>query len=315
MLIALLLMILMGIGIPLAPVYFLLLVIIFLFGIGQGLVDVGANINLLWVYQSRVGPYMNGMHFFFGLGAFLSPIIVHKVLGMSNGQITWAFWVIAILFLPSLIGLSLLPSPINPELEKQHENQGSRDIWLVVLMMLSFFLYVGAELGFGGWIYSYVTELEIGNEANAAYINSIYWGALTLGRFLTVLLSKKIQPSKILFGNFILSILSLAVLLLWPVELIVVWLCSALLGLGFSSVFPTLLVLSESRMKITGRVTGLFFLGSSVGGMLIPMILGQIFEYIGAYQVILALFFIVLFGLMALLAVIFASNRVGEKAR
>jgi FHS family Na+ dependent glucose MFS transporter 1 len=102
---------------------------------------------------------------------------------------------------------------------------------------------------------------------------------------------------------------------LWPVELIVVWLCSALLGLGFSSVFPTLLVLSESRMKITGRVTGLFFLGSSVGGMLIPMILGQIFEYIGAYQVILALFFIVLFGLMALLAVIFASNRVGEKAR
>ena len=43
-------------------------------------------------------------------------------------------------------------------------------------------------------------------------------------------------------------------------------------------------------MVMTGKVTGTLFLGSSLGMMLLPMMLGQIFEYIGAYQIMVALF-------------------------
>jgi fucose permease len=34
-------------------------------------------------------------------------------------------------------------------------------------------------------------------------------------------------------------------------------------------------------MKITGRVTGWFFVGSSAGGMSLPWLIGQLFESVG----------------------------------
>ena len=34
------------------------------------------NTLLVWVHPARVGPVMNALHFFFGLGAFLSPILI-----------------------------------------------------------------------------------------------------------------------------------------------------------------------------------------------------------------------------------------------
>jgi FHS family Na+ dependent glucose MFS transporter 1 len=309
------LMFLMCLVIPIVPNFTMLLLMIFLFGIGQGLLDVGANTNLLWVFQSRVGPYMNGLHFFFGIGALLSPIIVHNVMRLANGSLTWPFWTLAILYLPSLIGLVLLKSPDNPERDHNLNQRTSSNGWLVVLMMLLFFLYVGVEGGYGGIIYTYVTEVKVASETGAAYVNSIYWGALTLGRLITIVVAKKIAPAKILLGNFLLSLLSICLILLNPVDPITVWVGTIGLGLGFSSVFPTLLVLAETRLKITGGITGLFFLGSSLGGMIIPMLLGQIFEYVGTAQVMTTIFAFLILGLIVLISVILASNKSGEKIR
>jgi FHS family Na+ dependent glucose MFS transporter 1 len=258
---------------------------------------------------------MNALHFSFGIGAFLSPIIVHNVMQLTGGSLTWPYWSLAILFLPSIVGLWLLPSPENPEKDNIEEKGGSVNLRLVVLMMILFFAYVGVEGGFGGWIFTYALEEGIAGEAAASYMNSIFWGALTLGRLISIPLAKKLSPSKLLLGNFILAILFLGLILIWPKDTLVIWLGSAGLGLSLSSVFPTLLALSETRMQITGKVTGLFFLGSSSGGLLIPMLLGQIFEYVGPYYIMLTLFGIACLGLIVLFSVIVTSNRVGEKIR
>jgi hypothetical protein len=39
--------------------------------------------------------------------------------------------------------------------------------------------------------------------------------------------------------------------------------------------------LAESQMTITGRVTSWFFVGASNGGMILPWLIGQLFESIG----------------------------------
>jgi MFS transporter, FHS family, Na+ dependent glucose transporter 1 len=315
MLIALGLMVLMSILIPIVSVFYLLLMVMFVFGLGQGMLDVGGNVNLLWVYQSHVGPFMSALHFCFGIGAFLAPIVIHHVLKLADGAITWPFWFLALLFLPSFVGLWLLRSPENPEKGDIAENGSSIDYRLVLLMMLLFFIYVGVETGFGGWIFTYATEKNIANEANASYMNSIFWGALTLGRLISIPLAKFLKPANLLIGNFGLSVVFLGLILIWPVNPIMIWIVSAGLGFSLSSVFPTILALGESRMKITGAVTGLFFLGSSLGGTVIPMVLGQIFEYVGPYEIMLTLFAAAVLGLIVLFSVIFASNRVGEKTR
>jgi MFS transporter, FHS family, Na+ dependent glucose transporter 1 len=315
MLIAILTMALTISLIPVSPYFVLLLAVMFIFGISQGIVDVGGNVNLLWVFQGRVGPYMNALHFCFGVGAFLSPIILHNVMRWSGGQITWPFWTLALLTLPGILGLWSLSSPKNPEKEEIEQNPNSINVRLVVLMVVLFFIYVGVEGGFGGWIFTYATETQIASETGASYMNSIFWGALTLGRLLSVPLARKIAPSRLLVGNFVLAILFLGLILLFPLQPVMVWVVSAGFGLALSSVFPTLMALGESRMKISGKVTGYFFLGSSLGGTLIPMVLGQIFEYVGSYQIMLTLFVITMAGLVVLISMIFVSNSAGEKVR
>ncbi len=315
MILALVLMILMGISIPLIPLFSFLLVVMFIFGIGMGLIDIGGNVNLLWVFQSRVGPYMNALHFSFGIGAFLSPIIVHNVMRLTGGSLTWPYWVLSVLFLPGIIGLWLLKSPKNPEKHVENVRPIKTNVRLVVLMMILFFIYVGVEGGYGGWIFTYATENQLANEVAASYMNSIFWGALTLGRLISIPLARKFSPSQILFGNFGLAVFFLGLILIWPINSVIVWIVSIGLGFALSSFFPTLLSLAETRMTITGKVTSYFFLGSSSGGMLIPMLLGQIFEYIGSYQMMLTLFIAACIGLLVLMAVIFTSNRVGEKIR
>ncbi len=315
MLIALLMMAVTLSLVPITPFFYLLLFIMFLFGTFQGVIDVGGNVNLLWIYQGRVGPYMNALHFCFGVGAFLSPVILHNVMRWSNGQITWPFWTLALLTLPGMIGLWILSSPENPEKDEIGQNHKRINTRLVVLMVILFFIYVGVESGFGGWIFTYATQAEIASQSGASYMNSLFWGALTLGRLLSVPLARKIPPSKLLLGNFFLAIVFLGLILLFPLHPAFVWIVSAGLGLALSSVFPTLLALGESRMKISGKVTGYFFLGSSSGAMLIPMALGQIYEYVGGFQIMLALFFLTILGMVVLSSVIFTSNMVAEKVR
>lgn len=315
MMAALLLMVLSGIVIPIMHSFYGLLAVMFLFGLGQGLIDVGTNVSVLWIFQSRVGPYMNALHFFFGLGAFLSPIIVAFVMQWADGAITWPFWAIAALFLPGLLGLAFIPSPENPE--KEMDKGVSRKIndKLVIPMVLLFFLYVGVEASFGYWIYSYATTTGVASDTGASYMNSFYWGALMAGRLMTIPLARKIKPSKILMGNYILMVLFFIVLLVWPFQPVMVWIATIGLGLAVSSVFPTLMSLAETRMKVTGAVTGLFFLGTSLAGMFFPMLIGQIFEYVGPYQTMQALFLGTVLGFGVLVLVLAVSRKMGEKAR
>ncbi len=65
---ALILMIVSAILAPLMTNFYLLLLVFLFFGFGNGLVDVGGNVNLLWVFQSRVGPYMTPSTFSLGWG-------------------------------------------------------------------------------------------------------------------------------------------------------------------------------------------------------------------------------------------------------
>ena len=61
---------------PIINVLWLLILMMLILGVAQGALDVGGNALLLWTYGSKVGPYMNGLHLFFGAGAFLAPVLV-----------------------------------------------------------------------------------------------------------------------------------------------------------------------------------------------------------------------------------------------
>ncbi len=56
-------------------------------GFNMGCIDNIANLGILKLHSTNVSPYIQTMHFFFGVGAFLTPIIVKSFLN-SNFDIT-----------------------------------------------------------------------------------------------------------------------------------------------------------------------------------------------------------------------------------
>lgn len=272
---------------PLMSLLWLLTIVLLILGMAEGGLDVGGNTLLVWVHRHRVGPFMNGLHFFFGIGAFVSPIIVAQTVLMS-GDIIWAYWVLALLMLPVAAWLLRLPSP-PAQTVVPDDPVGRVDHLLVTLIALFFFLYVGAEVSFGGWIFTFAVTLNLANETIAAYLTSAFWGALTLGRLLAIPIAARLRPRVILLGDLAGCLVSLSIILLWPNSLAALWLGTLGVGLSMASVFPTTLSLAERRMTVTGRVTGWFFVGASAGAMFLPWLIGQLFETIGPRVMMLAM--------------------------
>ena len=53
--------------------------VLLILGVASGALDVGTNTMLIWAHGEKSGAYMNAGHFFFGMGSFLSPLIIAQL--------------------------------------------------------------------------------------------------------------------------------------------------------------------------------------------------------------------------------------------
>lgn len=265
--------------IPIANSISLLLLFMFFSGFATGLLDVGCNTLLLWTHGEKSGPYLNGLHFFFGIGSFTAPLLLAQVLLLTGG-IHWMYWVFAILCLPVAIWFWFLPEPAT-HIQSDESKNTALPLIPIVLCVLLFFLYVGLELGFGNWVYTYALTLGLGTTITAAYLTSAFWGAFTVGRLLGVWISTRMRAQNILIMDVVGCLVSTLIIMLWKDSVIALWVGTIGLGLSMASVFPTIFMYAGERMQITGTVTGLFLAGSGVGSMLLPWLIGQIFARTG----------------------------------
>lgn len=304
---------LMSALVPLANSRWILFSIVLIFGLTKGALDVGCNTLLLWVHNETVGPFMNGLHAFFGLGAFIAPLIVAWSIS-STGDIHWVFWIFALSAFPIAAWVWRLPSPASRAVPAQHEH-APFPVLPVILMVLCFVLYVGSEVGYGNWIYTYAFKLNFGTEVTAAYLTSAFWGSFTLGRLFGIWVSTRLKPMTILSLDFAGSLVSLGLIIFFQESAIILWVGTILLGISQASIFPTFLTLAEERMHITGTVAGLFLLGAGTGGMILPWLIGQVFERVGGSAMMGMIFVDTLLNLLMLLLFIRLSAKPGSVVR
>jgi FHS family Na+ dependent glucose MFS transporter 1 len=265
--------------VPIVSAKWLFFTVILVFGITKGAVDVGCNTLLLWVHNEAVGPFMNGLHAFFGVGSFIAPLIIARVIS-ATGDIHWVYWFFAIAALPIAIWLWSLPSPEARAVPAEHEKTPF-PILPVLVMVLCFVLYVGGESGYGSWIYTYAFKLNFGTEITAAYLTSAFWGAFTFGRLLGIWVSMRAKSLTILALDFAGCIVSIGLILLFRESATVLWIGTILFGLSQASIFPTFMTLAEERMHVTGTMAGWFLVGVGLGSMILPWLIGQAFVRIG----------------------------------
>jgi len=293
---------------PIIPTLWLLSLVIFLLGIVVGITDVGGNILLVWLHRDRVEPYMNTLHFFFGVGAFISPLVIAQALNYTD-DVRWAYWILATLALIASFQLFRTPSPVAPVASEQAPLRPAKPL-IITLLVLFFFLFVAGEISYAGWIAPYVVASDLATEANAAYLTSLFWGALTIGRLISIPLAFRFSLKVILWSDLLLCMLGLLIILVWPQTLTMVGVGTILVGLGMASLFPAGISLAERSMTVTGRITSFLLVGGSLGSMSIPWIIGQLFEPIGP-QSVLWIITGVMGGALVLLVILQRQTKLG----
>jgi MFS transporter, FHS family, L-fucose permease len=141
----------------------------------------------------------------------------------------------------------------------------------LVLGALGIFVYVGAEVGIGSFLVSYITQPDIGalEAQTASHYIAWYFGGAMVGRFIGAVVMQKLKPGKVLAFNAICAVALLALtmssngqLALWSILLV---------GLCNSIMFPTIFSLAIHGLKQhTGQGSGILCL-AIVGGAVLPL--------------------------------------------
>lgn len=301
-------------AVPLLPDRWLLVGVLLLTGVGMGVLDVGGNTLIMWLFGRDVGPYMNALHFSFGLGAFLSPLVIDRMVVLTGG-IRWAYWLLGLLFVPVAFWMARIPSPERPDSPSTEQEGAASGFGLLILLIAALmFLHVGAELAFGGWIFSYAVALKLGPDTIGRLLNAVYWGALALGRLIAIRLAVHWRPRTMLLVDLIGAAISIGIILALADWQPALWIGTFGFGLAQASFFASMLNFTERRVPISGAVTGYILVGAMTGSMVLPWIVGQLFEPMGPQSLMGVIGIDVVASLLLFGVVVAYARRFGERA-
>ncbi len=284
-----------------------LMLLFVLSGIMTSTINVGGNTLIALVHGVRVRPFLGLIHFAFGLGGLLAPLLAKTFAArpdLSNGAaLWWTYTLFALLIAPA--GLLLLFSPSPPLLLSRHSSAPHiRVDRTIALLLLFFFLEVGAEAALSGWLFTYATGRGV-SEGTAFYLNSAFWAAFTLGRLGNIPITMRFSERGVVIVHLLIWLLLLLLSACLPNLTASLWLVAIGSGLAMAPIFPMMLAFAQRTLHLSGQITGWLLVASALGGMSLPWFIGQMFEAHGAQVMIwltsldLVVVLIVFFALLA----------------
>ena len=263
----------------------LMLALVFLTGMGQGGLDLGANLVVSSAYPKNNTSVLNLLHFFFGLGAIVGPAIVSLTLiALGSGLIVHWFAAV-IFFLLAIIVFRL--KEIRPTGEDDAHNHpavkgkakrvySSTLLWLICAMVL---LFVGVEYGAGSWANSYMTATTSILQKNAVLVTSAYFAAFTIGRLGGAALGSRISRTRLLLIAMLGCLFGTLILVLGVGVMTVSIIGFILIGLFIGTVYPTSVgLMVDIFPNDRGKAVGLLTAMGSIGGLSLPWLAGVMLE-------------------------------------
>ena len=281
----------------------LLGIVIFVVGFAQGGVDVGSNTLLVWTASDRAGALLNAMYFFAGLGSFLAPLYLQRV------DLIWGYRGIAIGLLPLALWLFLTPSPAIPQRIQQKQTTITDVDFFVGFAVLAF-LYIGVEVSYGGWIFTYLLRSGLGDEATAYKITSLFWLAVMFGRLISIGLASRFQAKHLIMIYLGGAVFSAAWLRFAAHAPMIIWLGTLGMGWSLAALFPTTYAFVQQHVPITGRINGFVWAAGSLGAMILPWFIGQQMETSGPLSMMGIIFFVWVAALMVFLWMVWRAMQI-----
>jgi fucose permease len=283
--------------VPQLPWVILLASVFIINGIASSMVNVGGHALIARAHGAHVGPHLSFIHFAYGVGGLLAPLIAKPFAGRVDA-VWWTYSALAGFVALTALPLGAVASPPHQPHAHQHAAAVTVDR-TVALLLLFFFLEVGAEGSVSGWLFTYATLRGVSTET-AFYVNSAFWAIFTLGRLVGIPLAMRFSERRIVVTHLAAWLVLLALTLSWSDVNAALWLCAIGSGMAMAPVYPAMMAWTQRTLHLSGRIAGWVLVASALGAMVFPWIVGQLFERSGPQ----ALLWLVGGDLLAVLAVL-----------
>lgn len=286
---------------------------LFLIGIGMAMLQVAINPLLRQSGgEEHFAFYSVLAQLVFGLASFLSPqLYSYLVLNLHSGNtdliirtldplvpehLAWAslYWVFALVVLAIIVVIWIVKFP-KVELkadEKIETGKAFRELIAnkqVMLFFVGIFAYVGTEQGIANWTSKFLqTYHGVDPVTTGANVISYFWGLLTLGCLLGLLLLKLIDSRKVLLVFTSGAIIALTFALFGPVTISIY--AFPITGFFASVMWSVIFSLALNSVPAHHGTFSGILCTAILGGAVVPLLIGGIGELIGLKFAMMLLF-------------------------
>jgi len=299
----------------LIPNYLVATLSLFLIGLGMAILQVAIN-PLLRVSGGEEHFAFNSVmaQLIFGGASFLSPrlysylvtnlpvqdkhnLLLDSLRQLVPGNLPWVslYWVFTLttVLMLMVIGLSRFP---RVEL-KEEEKVGTWGLYkilfrkkIVLLYFLGIMAYVGTEQGVANWISQFLkTYHGLDPQMVGARAVSYFWGLMTVGCLLGLLLLKLVDSRKVLVAFSLAALILLTLALFGPAQ-VARW-AFPLMGFAASVMWSIIFSLALNSVEAYhGAFSGILCTGI-IGGALVPLLIGWLGDLVGLRQGMFVIYF------------------------
>ena len=288
-------------GFSFAPSFWVMIPLAVVLGLGAGAIDSGLNNYVALHFKAS---HMNFLHCFYGVGVSLSPYLMSLALSDAGwrGGYRYAFYVQTVITILLIVSLPMWKKTasagqeedekgVNLSILQMAKMPGIRKVWVIMLATNAI------EYACGVWGSTYLVEAKGFEAQHGALALTVYYVGMSIGRFVSGLLSEKIGTWKrIAIGSAILA--PAIALMLLPLHGAVTVVGLFLVGLGNGSIYPNLIHLTPHNFgkDVSQSVMGSQIACAYIGVMLAPpmvSLISSVFS-IKVYPVLLAVLYVIM---------------------
>jgi FHS family glucose/mannose:H+ symporter-like MFS transporter len=257
------------------------------YGGGIGIAVPAANLMVAELNPARRAATLNWLNFYWSAGAVSCPFLVAVATKMHRLPLFLA--VVSAFSLLVAVGIFRMPADLSASVSSNSGRitllpliRSKSRVFLIFAAL--FFIYVGTENGFGGWVASFAKSLGSLSPVMSLITPSFFYASLMLGRWLAPFLLRADTEVRLVRWGLLLACGGTAGLL-WSHGLAGVLVSACAAGFGLSYVYPiTIALLSKEFGGASSRIGSVMFVLSNIGGGLFPWIVGLVSNRTGTLK-------------------------------
>ena len=278
---------------PSSTGYAMILALLFILGVGGGIIVTGANTLVSDVGEKRRASLMNFLNLFFGLGGLATPFIlanilageveafrfVHEGLAARGIEPVYALCYLTAILTTIAVGAHVIAPIPPPSGERGFQLSGAGQLLgrpALYLLALFLFLYIACEVGVWNWLARHLQAQGVPASESLNILSLGFALGLLVGRVVVAPILIKIRPETVtLAASVLMAVTTYA--MLQAEGTTAAWVAVFCAGVAMAPVFPTTLAMVGNAFpKATATAMGIVITCGWMGLVVSSPIIGGI---------------------------------------